>query len=1221
MSYDPNPTYNQSSTNKRITVPLPSLDDTTDTNDATPATSYLNPYASLTGPLPATGTSPYPRPAWLTAIRNIFAYYYLAIIILLFAVYSGMSLYTATHPAKSLAVQDSTLLIEALVLLGLIIIVATLAFFAKRDANTETRLKAEAALASYPSYAPSPSWGSAVSAPLLPLQRMDLTGMNVLNARILREITRNEIIEQIELSVDGRVVALQSGGKIYLWRDYQWATEPEFRFMEGASQKNVNTKFALSPNGRMLAVFNYVSTPVPVPAKSPYAFGNDYNTQLNIWDTQTGQLKWLLDEGRQYIPSGDYHQLTWSPDNSLLAVVDSTTVIYNDDASHSAQQNSLWNVEDGTFVKRFHGSGRVAWSADMSVFASTLSQSIHVEDHSSPSLVEERDTVALPMLTASDPNGWNRNYLMCIGLSPRGAILAACYYEGQVTIADTRTGQLLRTLEGHTVGVDVVQFSEDGSLLFTRDTSNRAYIWRTENWTMEAAIEDIALSLVGWGQSNIYDAVSFQGKLLFGLLKDANTLRIYEVGLEGLLNAAPTKVAVSYANAKVVLVGDSGVGKSGLGLVLSNQQFEVTESTHGRHVWTFASEEVEVAEMQREQRETLLWDLAGQPGYRMIHQLYLNEVAVAMIVFDGKSETDPFGGVYHWVRALAQAQQMQSSTAFPLKKFLVSARMDRGGAGVSRYRIEELLEEHGFEGYFETSASKGWQIPELRSAIRNAIDWNALPKVSSTALFQEIKAFLINEKKAGHLLFTVEELYNLFMSKHPARQQENLQAQFETCIGRVESAGLIKRLSFGNRVLLQPELLDAYASALVNAVRDEPDGLGNIAEEDVRAGRFRMPDDERIRDKDQEKLLLIAMIEDLIRRDLIIREDKFLVFPSQSTRENPDLPDPEGKAVVFSFEGPVLNIYATLAVRVANSDLFQKKDMWKNAITYTPAIGGGCGMFLRNIGEGRGDLTLFYDRGTGEETRRYFEEYVYLHLKRRALQDTVQRRRIFSCSNCGFLVPEQLQRIRQELGYDWLTCPACERNRISLVEQEAAPSRQVALMDRAADKERDKQGAILTVEGKKETQDFDVFLCYNTKDRPFVRDVSEELKQRGLLPWLDVDVLPPGTVWQKVLGSQIKNIKSVAVFVGKDSIGTWQEQEIYSFLAEFNRRKCPVIPVFLANAPDDVLDHPDMPVFLKNMGWVDFRQQDPNPFDNLVWGITGKRPVSTRLAPSRNVNA
>lgn len=138
-----------------------------------------------------------------------------------------------------------------------------------------------------------------------------------------------------------------------------------------------------------------------------------------------------------------------------------------------------------------------------------------------------------------------------------------------------------------------------------------------------------------------------------------------------------------YTNAKIVLLGDTGVGKSGLGLVLTGQPFEATESTHGRHVWTFDNQDVELPDGRLETHEALLWDLAGQPGYRLIHQLHLNDVAVALVIFDARSEVDPFAGVRHWERALRQAQRLQGSTAPQLKKFLVAARADRGGVGVS----------------------------------------------------------------------------------------------------------------------------------------------------------------------------------------------------------------------------------------------------------------------------------------------------------------------------------------------------------------------------------------------------------------------------------------------------------------------------------------------------------------------------------------------------------
>ena len=678
-----------------------------------------------------------------------------------------------------------------------------------------------------------------------------------------------------------------------------------------------------------------------------------------------------------------------------------------------------------------------------------------------------------------------------------------------------------------------------------------------------------------------------------------------------LLGTAPTTPSVHYTNAKVVLVGDSGVGKSGLGLVLTGQPFVPTESTHGRNVWNFDSQEVELDSRRKEKRETLLWDLAGQPGYRLIHQLHLSEVALALVVFDSHNETDPFAGVRHWVRALRLAERVQGNAALRMKKFLVAARIDRGGRRVSRERIDALVQELGFDGYFETSAKEGQNIAALAEALKSGIDWDMLPKVTSTQLFQRIQAFLVAEKEAGRLLSTFDDLYRAFMRSEKIQgDTKDLFAEFETCIGRVESQGLIRQLSFGNLVLLQPELLDAYAAALVNAVRDEPDGLGSILEEKVRVCDFAMPKDERLVDKGQERLLLIAMVEDLLRYEIALREPgedgQYLVFPAQSTRENPDLPEPEGKAVVFGFEGPVQNIYAALAVRLSHSGVFRKKELWKDAMTFVARAGGTCGMFLRNIGEGLGELTLFFDKVAGEETRFYFEDYVQTHLQRRAIAESIWRRRIFVCSGCRFVVTDQLVKLRSERGFNWVDCPVCG-TRVSLLDREERLSEGrlavVQSMDRAADEQRERATATSVIQGKMATGDFDVFLCHNGKDKPEVKRIGERLKERGILPWLDEWELRPGLPWQRLLEKQIGQIKSAAVFVGKDGMGPWQQVELEAFLREFVDRGCPVIPVLLPYASRQ----PQLPIFLKGMTWVDFREGEPDPMERLVWGITGKR--------------
>ncbi len=133
---------------------------------------------------------------------------------------------------------------------------------------------------------------------------------------------------------------------------------------------------------------------------------------------------------------------------------------------------------------------------------------------------------------------------------------------------------------------------------------------------------------------------------------------------------------------------------------------------------------------------------------------------------------------------------------------------------------------------------------------------------------------------------------------------------------------------------------------------------------------------------------------------------------------------------------------------------------------------------------------------------------------------------------------------------------------------------------------------------------FDVFLCHNSQDKPEVKEIALQLKQQGLKPWLDVWELRPGLPWQKRLEEQIEQIKTAAVFVGSSGFGPWQEQEMRAFLNEFVNRGCPVIPVLLETAPEEL----NLPIFLKGMTWVDFRHSEPNPMEQLIWGITGIKP-------------
>ena len=141
---------------------------------------------------------------------------------------------------------------------------------------------------------------------------------------------------------------------------------------------------------------------------------------------------------------------------------------------------------------------------------------------------------------------------------------------------------------------------------------------------------------------------------------------------------------------------------------------------------------------------------------------------------------------------------------------------------------------------------------------------------------------------------------------------------------------------------------------------------------------------------------------------------------------------------------------------------------------------------------------------------------------------------------------------------------------------------------------------------KKKRDEFDVFLCHNSQDKPEVKAIADKLKARGILPWLDVWELRPGLPWLQALERQIESIKSAAVFVGQSSIGPWQRQELNTLMDEFVKRECPVIPVILPTTQTT----PELPTFLRGMHYVDFHLRDPDPISQLVWGITGERPKS-----------
>jgi predicted phosphodiesterase len=197
-------------------------------------------------------------------------------------------------------------------------------------------------------------------------------------------------------------------------------------------------------------------------------------------------------------------------------------------------------------------------------------------------------------------------------------------------------------------------------------------------------------------------------------------------------------------------------------------------------------------------------------------------------------------------------------------------------------------------------------------------------------------------------------------------------------------------------------------------------------------------------------------------------------------------------------------------------------------------------------------------------------------------------------------VPGLARQIHSESTDEFLARPRCVYPNlvVQLMHLGALPA-----LDLDTDTGLERDSVVSILEGKIETGDFDVFLCHNSEDTAAVKEIGQRLKAHGILPWLDEWELQPGLPWQRLLEKQIEQIKSAAVFVGKEGMGPWQQAELEAFLREFVSRGCPVIPVLLPGTSKK----PRLPVFLRGMTWVDFRKKEPDPTKQLIWGITGRR--------------
>src|SRR6476469_8447115 len=110
-----------------------------------------------------------------------------------------------------------------------------------------------------------------------------------------------------------------------------------------------------------------------------------------------------------------------------------------------------------------------------------------------------------------------------------------------------------------------------------------------------------------------------------------------------------------YSVAKVVLLGEARVGKTALGWCLAGKEFRSHPMSHSMQFWIL--EELGVCQPDGTKCEVVVWDMASQPDYRLIHPLSAADAAVALLLFDPTDRSDPLRQVNYWLSQLGQRQE------------------------------------------------------------------------------------------------------------------------------------------------------------------------------------------------------------------------------------------------------------------------------------------------------------------------------------------------------------------------------------------------------------------------------------------------------------------------------------------------------------------------------------------------------------------------------------
>ncbi|MBV1849966.1 TIR domain-containing protein [Catellatospora tritici] len=601
--------------------------------------------------------------------------------------------------------------------------------------------------------------------------------------------------------------------------------------------------------------------------------------------------------------------------------------------------------------------------------------------------------------------------------SPRSTMLASVSMDKSVRLWEPLSGRLITIVEVHTDVTRGLAFSPDGSVLASTSWDGTVRFWRPDE------VREVALLRLSPRRDMVWSPISFTADGGHFAMARADELLIFRTDVAAIAQGGTALDTVRYTTARLVLVGDSGVGKTGLGWRLSHGEFREHASTHGQQFW--AVDSLGVVRPDGTECEAVIWDLAGQHVYRPVHVIFLERVDLALVMFDPTNRHDTLKGVDFWLEQLAGKGTLPPTV-------LIGARLDRGSSVLSRADLAELCRNHGISGgYIGTSAKTGEGVDELTAVLRQLIPWENTAATVTTVTFKRIKDYVLalkEESATGRVLVDMDQLFRELCAFDP-EWRFTLQ-EMRTAVGHLETHGYVAvmRSSAGlELVLLVPSLLPDLASSIILQADRHPRELGALSESVLLRGDYPFTELAALEPTERE-VLIDATVERFLRHTVCFRvtlgAETLLIFPSLIRQRRPLQDDAETiDDVSYIARGRVENSYAALAVLLGYAPVFTRVTQWQDQTHYEIEKGQICGLRVIQEREGELEFVLSYSSATPPFGRALFQGLFEKFLTQRDVKATrftpvlcrgghrqersvvVQRRRerrgFLYCSECG----------------------------------------------------------------------------------------------------------------------------------------------------------------------------------------------------------------------------